>query len=59
MVDDAFVVDLRARVNDPIKEHLLTSLKRHAQGSYTVAIWRVPRVGATDTSVLRKFPGRG
>ena len=30
MVDDAFIVDLRARVNDTSKEHLLTSLKRHA-----------------------------
>jgi hypothetical protein len=25
MVDDAFIVDLRARVNDTSKEHLLTS----------------------------------
>jgi hypothetical protein len=25
MVDDAFIVDLRVRVNAPSKEHLLTS----------------------------------
>jgi len=43
----------------PRKEDVSCSQTARERGSYTVAIWRVPRVGAADTSVLRKFPGRG
>ena len=59
MVDDAFVIDLRARVNDPSKEHLLTSLKRHANEVRTRLRSGACRVSGMPIPVERAKPARG